>query len=460
MGSPNPPKAEDEARLSEELLADLLEQARRRGATEADIMAVESLSASALIRMKEVDRVTHAAGKRLGLRIFFGKRSAVTSTSDLSPDSLSRLLDETSALARVTSPDEASGLPEGGLLPGPPPDLGLADPRVHSFTIAEAIDRAMRGEAAAFATDDRIANSKGADFHFRRSRIYYASSIGFLGSYDTSTFSLSVTPVAAVNGTMQRDYWYTTRRHLSALDEPEAVGRKAAERAVRRLGARKVSTQTVPVIFDPETASTLLGHLCSAVSGTALYKGASFLQGQLGEAIASPAVTVYDDGKIPGGLGSRPFDGEGLPTRKTAVVDRGMLQSYLLDTYSGRKLGLATTGNAVRGIGDSPAVGPTNFYLEEGPHAPEEIIRSVDRGLLVTELIGFGVNLVTGDYSRGAAGFWIENGEIAYPVEEITIAGNLKEMLRDIEMVGSDLDFRTSVAAPTIKIARMTVAGH
>ena len=258
---------------------------------------------------------------------------------------------------------------------------------------------------------------------------------------------------------MQQDSWYAVRHRFAGLDSPESVGQEAARRAVRRLGARKLSTRRAPVVFDQEMAAGLLGNLCHAASGYALYKGASFLIGQLGKRLAPEFVTIYDNGRLPGGLGSRPFDGEGLPTRKTTVVERGMLTSYLLDTYSGRKLGLASTGNASRGIGESPSVGPTNFYLVPGTTAPAEILRSVREGLYVTELIGFGVNMVTGDYSRGAAGFWIENGELAYPVEEITIAGNLKQMFADIEVVGSDLEFRGRIASPTIKIREMMIAG-
>ncbi|MDL1889170.1 TldD/PmbA family protein, partial [Nitrospirales bacterium NOB] len=230
-------------------------------------------------------------------------------------------------------------------------------------------------------------------------------------------------------------------------------------RTVRKLGARRVPTCSVPVIFESEVAGGLLSHLCGALSGYALYKGASFLIGQLGRQIAPDFVTIYDDGRMPGGLGTRPFDGEGLPTRKQAVVERGRLKSYLLDTYSGKKLGLPSTGNASRSIGESPSVGPTNFYMVPGMTKPENIIASVKRGLYVTDLIGFGVNMVTGDYSRGASGFWIENGELAYPVEEITIAGNLKQMYANIEMIGTDLVFRGRVACPTVKLAEMTIAG-
>lgn len=259
---------------------------------------------------------------------------------------------------------------------------------------------------------------------------------------------------------MQRDAWYDVQRKFSRLASAESVGQEATRRTVRRLGSRKVATKRVPVVFDQETAGGLLANLCSAVSGYGLYKRASFLLDQLGESVASDRMTVYDDGRLVGGLGSRPFDGEGLATRKNTIVERGILKSYLLDTYSGRKLGLPSTGNASRGVGESPSVGPTNFYLVPGEKSQQEIIGSIKEGLFVTELIGFGINMVTGDYSRGASGFWIENGELAYPVEEITIAGNLKQMLKDVELIGNDLVFRGRIASPTVKLAEMMVAGN
>jgi PmbA protein len=289
--------------------------------------------------------------------------------------------------------------------------------------------------------------------------VIYANSEGFSGEYRGSTFGGSVSPVARLNGSMQRDYWYSSNRKFSRLESPQAIGRKAAQRVLRRLGARKVTTCECPIVFDPEMAASLLRSLASAISGYALYKGASFLVGKLDSQVASELVTVIDDGTIPGALGSRPFDGEGLPIRKKVIVENGHLKSFLLDTYSGKKLGMRSTGNASRSVGDPPGVSPTNFFLQPGSYSPEDIIRSVSDGFYVTELIGFGVNMVTGDYSRGAAGVWIENGELAYPVEEVTIAGNLKEIFQNIEMVGNDLELRGRIAAPTIKIARMTVGG-
>src|SRR5579884_290141 len=442
-----------------DLAMDLLDRARRCGATEADVLVADGETLSIQVRLGAVDRLTKAREKRLGLRVFFGKRSASSSTSDFSRESLDRFVRDTCELAQAVVEDALSGLPAADLMAKDVPDLDLYDPT--QLPIDVQIELARRAEAAAFAADTRVTNSEGAEFESSSGRIVLANSHGFMGEYRSSSFSLSVSPIATEpgSGAMQRDAWYGVQRKFAKLDSPETIGQEAARRAVRRLGAKKVATRRAPVIFDQETASSLLGNLCSAASGYALYKGASFLIDRLGKKLAPDFVTIYDDGRMPGGLGSRPFDGEGLPTRKTTVVERGVLTGYLLDTYSGKKLGLASTGNASRSVGESPSVGPTNFYLAPGTKSPEEIIASVREGLYVTELIGFGINMVTGDYSRGVCGFWIENGELAYPVEEITIAGNLKQMFADIEMIGSDLVFRGRVASPTIKIAEMTIAG-
>jgi PmbA protein len=443
-----------------QLAADVLTRAKQCGATGADVIVADGETFSVQVRVGAVDRLTKAREKRLGLRVFVGQRSASTSTSDFSRDSLERLISETCALARAVVEDPVSGLPDPVHLATNLPDLDLYD---HTKLDTETqIDWARRGEAAAFAADPRVTNSEGAEFDSSSGRVVLANSHGFVGSYRSSSFSISVSPIAVEPGTdtMQRDSWYEAQRKFSRLASAESIGQEAARRAVRRLGARKVATKRVPVVFDQETAGSLLANLCGAVSGYGLYKRASFLLDQLGATMASDLITVYDDGRMVGGLGSRPFDGEGLATRKNTVVERGVLTSYLLDTYSGKKLGLPSTGNASRSVGESPSVGPTNFYLVPGTKTAEQIIASVQEGLYVTELIGFGINMVTGDYSRGACGFWIQNGELAYPVEEITIAGNLKQMFKDIEMVGSDLVFRGRIASPTVKIAEMMVAGN
>jgi len=443
-----------------ELAATVLKRAKTLGATEADLLVAEGDSVSVQVRMSEVDRLSKAREKVLGIRVFFGKRSASSSTSDFSKASLDRLVSDTCSLAKAVVEDETSGLPASDQMAAEIPDMDMRDSR--QLTVDEEIDLAKRAEQSAFTADSRITNSEGAECSAGYGSILLANSHGFVGSYTSSSYSLSVSPIAtdSENGGMQRDYWYSVKRKFHELDSPEQVGQEAARRTVRRLGSRSISTQEVPVIFDPEIAQGLLGHIASAASGYSLYKGASFLMGQLGKKIASESVTVVDDGRLANGLGSRPFDGEGLPTRRNVVVDKGVLTSYLLDTYSGRKLGMASTGNASRSVGENPTVGTTNLFLSPGMASPEEILKSTKRGLLVTELIGFGVNMVTGDYSRGAVGFWIENGEIVHPVEEVTIAGNLKNMFNDIEMIGNDLVFRGRTASPTVKLRKMMVAGH
>ena len=442
-----------------QLAMDLLAKAKRGGATEADIIIADGETFSVQVRLGAVDRLTKAREKHLGLRVFVGKRSASTSTSNFSADSLDQLVAETCTLAKAVVEDPVSGLPAADQMAGERPDLDLYDPT--RLNTEQQIELAKRVEAAAMSTDERVTNSEGGDFDSSSGRVVLGNSHGFLGEYQSSSFSMSVSPVATdpETGTMQRDSWYDVQRKFVKLDSPEAVGLEAARRTIRKLGAKKVATQRVPVVFDAETAGSLMGNLCSAVSGYSLYKGASFLAGQLDKSLAPEYVTVYDDGRVVGGLGSRPFDGEGLPTRRTTVVERGVLKSYLLDTYSGKKLGMASTGNASRSVGENPSVGPTNFYLAPGTKTAQDIIKTVKQGLYVTDLIGFGINMVTGDYSRGAAGFWIEGGELTYPVEEITIAGNLKDIFAGMEMIGSDLVFRGRIASPTVKITEMMVAG-
>jgi PmbA protein len=443
----------------QELLVDVLRRAGARGATAADGYLMEERHFGASVRMGEVETVTHARDRRLSLRVFVGRASAASSTSDLSRTSLDRLVDEATALARITAEDPHAGLPDPGELIQGAPDLDLEDTEPDGATPEDKIAVAREAETAALGSDPRITNSEGAEYGDRRARFTYATSQGFASSYATSSFTISVAPVASANGEMQRDYWYSTARKRSRLEAPAAVGRTAAARALRRLGARKIKTTEVPVIFDPENAASLVRALAGAASGPSLYRRASFLLDRLGTRIAVPGVSIVDDGLIPGALGSRPFDGEGLPTRPTVVVREGILESYLLDTYCARKLGLASTHHAVRD-GSGVTVATTNLMLRPGATAPAELIASVKRGLYVTELIGFGVNGVTGDYSRGAVGLWIENGEFTHPVEEVTVAGNLLEMFARIEGIGDDLTLRDRTAAPTLLIGRMVVAGN
>jgi PmbA protein len=445
--------------LDATLLTDVLKRATARGATAADGFLIEEQSFSASVRLGQVDTVTHSREQRLALRVFAGRASAAASTSDLSRDSLERVVDEATALARVTSEDLHAGLPEAQELIERVPDLELEDHEGSELTPEEKIELARRAEAAALAADPRITNSEGAEYFDRRARYASATSHGFARGYSTSSFGLTVSPVASKDGEMQRDAWYTYARRRRALEDAESVGKTAAARALRRLGARKVKTAEVPVIFDPDMAASLLRSIAGAASGPSLYRRASFLFERLGTRIAAPTVTIVDDGLVPGALGSRPFDGEGLATRRTVLVGEGKLETYLLDTYSGRKLGLPSTHHATRD-GAGVSVGTNNLMLLTGSASPQDLIGSVKSGLYVTELIGFGINGVTGDYSRGAAGLWIEDGQLAFPVEEVTVAGNLLEMFERIDGIGNDLVLRDRVASPTLKIARMVVAGE
>jgi PmbA protein len=445
--------------IERELARDLLSKVRGRGATEADLLIVETDSSTTQVRLREIESLKSAQERRIHLRVMFDHRSAATSTSDFSMRALEHLVDETCTLARATAPDEYLGLPAPEAIAASIPDLGLFDEEAQELSVEEKIALVKQVESAALDADPRITNSEGAGLDTHFSQMVYANTHGFVGEYRTSMFSLAVSPIAREGNAMQRDSWYSVSRKFKRLEAPEVIGTTAAKRALRRLGARKVSTQEAPVIFDPEVAASLLRTLAGAVSGASIYRGASFLLNRLGQQVAADTVSVIDDGTIPGALGSRPFDGEGVPTRRTVVVEHGVLQSYLLDTYCGRRLGLTSTGNAARDAAGI-SVGSANFYLVPGTYTPAEIIGSVTSGLYLTELIGFGVNMVTGDYSRGAVGLWIDNGELAYPVEEITIAGNLHEMLYNIEMVGNDLMFRSRTAAPTLKIGRMTIAGN
>ena len=445
--------------IDPQVVQDLLQTAHTRGATGGDALLVDSTSFEAQVRLGDVETVQNSHQKRLGLRLFFGQRSATTSTSDFSPASLRQLLDDTCALAQAMASDEYAGLPEPGEVATTVPDLELCDDSLQQLPPAERIALARDAEKAALDYDSRITNSEGGSYDSSQGEVTYVNSHGFVGHYRASLASLSVASIASDVGGMQSGSWFTAGRRMDSLQAPEALGQEAARRTLRRLGARRVPTQKVPVIFEASVAAGLLNHLFSAVSGSAIYRAASFLTDCIGQKIAPETVTVYDDGTMPGAPGSKPFDGEGLPTRRTTVVEQGVLRTYLLDTYTGRKLGMRSTGNAARSAGDAPSVSPTNFYLVPGTATPDEIIASVPNGLYVTGLIGFGVNPVTGDYSRGASGLWIEGGELTYAVEEITIAGNLRQMLADIEMIGNDLDGRRRVMAPTLKIREMTIAG-
>jgi PmbA protein len=449
----------------EALAADVVALAVKGGASDAEAVVREGDEFSVNVRMGQVETLKESGSRGLGLRVFLGTRSASASTSDLTPDGIRDLVAGALALAKVTEEDPFTVLPETAEFGSVEGDLHLYFDDVYSLEGPERIEWARRAEAAALAADPRIANSDGGSFDAATGRKVLANSRGFVGGYRTSYAGVSAAPLAMdANGAMQRDGWWSGARRLADLESPESIGKEAARRALRRLGARRVATQRVPIVFAPEVARSLIGSVFEAASGDAIWRGASFLAGRLGEQIAAPSITVVDDNfmLLPtgvGGFGSSPFDGEGLPSRRTVVVEAGVLHTYLLNTYSARKLGMKSTHNASRGLAGTPGIGCGNLYLEPGTLTPEEIFAAIPVGLYVTSLMGFGVNTVTGDYSRGATGMWIENGVLTHAVEEVTIAGNLAEMLRNVTAIGNDLVFRGSVASPTLRIDGMTIAG-
>src|ERR1700757_1090300 len=449
----------------ESLATDVVKLAMKAGASDAEAVVREGDEFSVNVRLGEVETLKESGSRGLGLRVFLGKRSGSASTSDLTPDGIRQLVDGAMALARITEEDSFLGLPDSeefGALPG---DLHLYFEDVYSLPGPERIAWARGAEAAARKADPRITNSNGGSFDASTGRKVLANSRGFVGGYRTSYAGVSAAPLAKdANGQMQRDSWWSGARRIGDLETPESVGKEAARRTVRRLGARRVPTQQVPVVFAPEVARSLIGSVFEAASGDSIWRHASFLAGKLGEPISAPGVTIVDDNAMllpsgVGGFGSSPFDGEGLPSQRTVVVEQGVLRNYLLNTYTARKLGMKSTHNASRGLAGAPGIGCGNLYLEPGTLSPEEIIGAIPAGLYVTSLMGFGVNLVTGDYSRGATGLWIENGQLTHAVEEITIAGNLADMLRNVTAIGNDLVFRGSVASPTLRSDGMTLAG-
>ena len=444
-----------------ELAQDIVRRAMSGGATAAECVVREGDEFSTLVRLGQVETLKESGSKAIGLRVFHGQRAASTYSSDFSGDSLDRMVKSALELAKITSQDPYAGIPEPSQLGSLKGDLDLYSADVYSLPGEERISYARRTEKAALDYDPRIKNSEGGSFDAATGHKVLANSHGFVGEYRRSYCSIAAVPIAqSDSGAMQRDYWFSVARSLNRLESPEHVGQVAAQRTLRRLGARKVKTAQVPIVLDPMVANSILDHVFEGVNGDSVYRGASFLAGKLGQKIAADKVNVIDDGTMPGGFGTSPFDGEGIPTRRTVVIENGVLKSYLLNTYTAKKLGLHTTANASRGLAGTPGIGPGNYFLQPGTKTPQEIIAAIPEGLYLTEFLGHGANLVTGDYSRGASGLWISGGELAYPVEEITVAGNLKEIFLNVSEIGNDLEFRGSVACPTIRIDGLTVGGE
>jgi PmbA protein len=427
-----------------------LEAARRQGASDCEVEVSSAVGQSVTVRRGEVETVEYNRDKSLGVTVYFGKRRGNASTSDLSADAVERTVEAASAIARHTAEDDASGLPDADrLFRGEPPDLDLFHP--WGLTVEEAIELARRTEAAALAVDKRITNSEGATVSAYDSDFVLANTLGFCHGFANSRASISCSVVAEDKNGMQRDYWYTSHRNPAKLEDAQSVGRTTGERAVRRLGGRRVPTGEMPVLFEANVAGSLIGHLVAAATGSSLYRHSSFLMGLLDTQVFAPHVEILEDPHRPGEMASAYYDAEGVATAPRALVSGGVLKGWFLSSYSGRKLGLPTTGNAG---------GNHNLLVTPGERDLDGLVRQMGRGLLVTELMGQGVNPVTGDYSRGAAGFWVEGGEIRFPVEEVTIAGNLLDIFKGIVAIGRDVLPRGSKHTGSILVDRMTIAGE
>ncbi len=443
-----PPLAQDRAQ-------DLVARARAAGADAADAVFAADAATEVSVRLGALEDVGRSESQDLGLRVFVGRRSASVSTSDLTPDALSALVERAVAMAREAPEDAWAGLaPEERLLHGSPPLLDIDDGG--DVTPTALRDLALAAEDAARAVPG-VTNSEGGGASASRSIWALATSHGFAGAYAATGYGISASVLAGTGGGMQRDYAHSSARHRSRLEAPEAIGRRAGEQAVARVDPGKLPSGPMPVVFDPRVGTSLLGHLIGAIGGQAITRRTSFLLDALGTEVFAPGVTIRDDPHRPHGLRSRPFDGEGLPVSPTLIVEAGMLETWLLDSASARQLGLEPTGHAARGVGGGPGVSTSNLYMEAGHVPPATLIVDIADGVLVTELIGQGVNGVTGDYSRGAAGFRIVGGQIAGPVAEFAIAGNLKDMYRQLTPA-NDLEFRYGTNVPTIRIDGMTVA--
>ncbi|TJZ67766.1 metalloprotease PmbA [Chitiniphilus eburneus] len=432
----------------QQLAAQVLDQASAQGATAADVEVSESVGQNVSVRLGEVETIEYNRDKGVGVTVYMGQRKGHASTSDFSPQALSDTVQAALAIARYTAEDPFAGLPDVASLATSFPDLDLYHP--WALPVEGAIELAQACEQAARDVDPRIRNSDGGSLSTHASRWAYADSLGFSGAGTGTRYSLSAAVIAEENGAMQRDYWYSATRAHADLDSAASIGRKAGERAVRRLGARRCKTGEYPVLFEAPVASSLLSHWVSAVSGSSLYRKSSFLLDSLGTQVFAPCVEIVEDPFLKKGLASGSFDAEGVATHRRELVSAGVLSGYFLSSYSARKLGMSSTGNAG---------GPHNLLVT--PTATfESLLAQLGTGLLVTELLGHGINLVTGDYSRGAAGFWVENGVIQYPVEEITVAGNLRDMFHDIVGIGDDVLMSSSRRVGSILIGKMTVAGE
>jgi len=441
--------------LAADRLARLVKQALTEGADAADAVEFKNISVGVSYRLGKLEDVGRAESSDLGLRVFIGRQVAFVSSTDFSDAALGELPARAVAMAKLAPEDKFAGLAPRDRLARDYPEIEIDDPEEPSTTLL--VERAHAAEAAALEVPG-ITNSEGGSADYGRTMVTLATSEGFLGGYASTSRSVSVAVIAGEGTAMERDYDYAHTRFADDLESASVIGKRAAERAVKRLNPRKVRTQSVPVFYDPRVAGSLVGHFSGAISGAAIARGVSFLKDRMGQQVFAANISIMDDPHRKRGLRSKPFDGEGVANRRTVLIDKGRLTTWLLDSASARQLGLATTGHAARGTGGPPSPSSTNLYMAPGTLSPTELMSDVRDGFYVTELIGMGVNGVTGDYSRGAAGFWIENGALAYPVSEVTIAGNLKDMYLHLTPA-SDLVFRYGTDAPTLRVDGLTVAG-
>jgi len=438
-----------------DVLERLITASRAAGADAADALFVESVSSSVSYRLGKLEDAERAESNDLGLRVFVGQKVAFVSSTDFSRDALAQLPQRAVAMARLAPEDKYAGLAPRERLASEFPFLDLEDADEPSPEALVALARDSEGAAMAVPG---VTNSEGGGASFSRSAVALATSEGFFGSYAGTSHSVGVAVLAGEGTAMERDYDHASSRHRSDLKAAAEIGRSAGERAVRRLNPRKVKSQAVPIVYDPRVSGGLIGHFAGAISGASIARGVSFLKDMLGKEVFQPAVTIVDDPHRVRGLRSKPFDGEGVANQRRNLIDRGVLSTWLLDCASAKQLGLSTTGHASRGTGGPPSPSATNLYMEPGEISADRLVADIKEGFYVTELIGMGVNSVTGDYSRGAAGFWIQNGQIAFPASEITIAGNLKDMFKNLT-AANDLEFRYGTNAPTLRVEGMTVAG-
>ncbi len=450
------PEVEPLIRAAEEACA----MAKRFGADGVEAVVRAGSELSVKIRLGEIELLQEASSKAMGLRIFRDHRVALTYTSDFSPAGIERFVRDSVDLAKLAEPDELNELPDTAELAKSQPDLDLYDPNVLTVDAKRAMEQCRAGEKAAQGYSDKITNSEGATYSRNVGASAFATSGGFRGGYRGSYQSLVVEPIADdADGKKRNGSWWTGHRFLEKLEDAEAVGKEAARRTVAKLGAGKIETGDLPIVFDVDSARSIMGLILSVISGGSIYRKSSYLIDREGTPVASSLVSIVDDPLIPRASGSRPYDGDGLAARKNSIIEAGVLKTYLLDVYSARKLGRKSNGCAGRGVGGSPHVSSSNFIMANGSSTKEAIIAGVSRGLYVTSMMGFGFNAVTGDFSRGAEGFLIENGKLGRPVGEVTISANLDDILKRIDAVGNDLDLRSSTACPTLRVSHMTVAG-